>query len=106
MTTFICFVIAMVIMYILELFNGGFDMNELLSFIIMIVLLGSHVYLSTRKRAGWGIIIPLLIAASFYPVYRLISPAGTQAVVLAVIYLIALVCCFYIWFKARKDKNK
>jgi len=105
MTTFICFVIAMVFLYIMRLFTGGFNATELLSFILMVVLLGSHVYLSTRKRAIYGIVIPLLLAASFYPVYKLMHPAGMTLVVLICMYVAAIGCCLYIWYKARKDNE-
>ena len=50
MTTFICFVIAMVILYIMRLLTGGFDITELTSYLLMVLLLGTHVYLSTRKK--------------------------------------------------------
>lgn len=105
MTTFICFVIAMAIIYIMRLFTGGFNATELLSFILMIVLLGSHVYLSTRKKAIWGIVIPVIIVASFYPVYKLITPVGTILVILIGLYAISLGCCLYIWYKARKTND-
>ena len=102
MTTFICFVIAMVFIYVMRLFTGGFNITELLSFLLMIVLLGSHVYLSTRKKAVYGIVIPIFIIASFYPVYKMMNPAGTTFLVLTVSYMIALGSCIYIWYKARK----
>lgn len=70
MTTFICFVIAIVIIYVMRVFTGGFDITELVSFLLMIVLLGSHVYLSTRKKAIFGIVVPIFIIVSFYPVYK------------------------------------
>ena len=105
MTTFICFVIAMAIIYIMRLFTGGFNATELLSFILMIVLLGSHVYLSTRKKAIWGIVIPVIIVASFYPVYKLINPVGTILVILIGLYAISLGCCLHIWYKARKTND-
>lgn len=106
MTTFICFVIAMVIIYIIMIFTRGFDLNTSLSFLIMFALLGSHVYLVTRKKSIWGIIIPLIIVGSFYPVYKLTTPAGTTLVILIALYIIALGCCLYIWYKARKDYGK
>lgn len=71
MTTFICFVIAVAFIYVMRLFTGGFNPTELLSFMLMIILLGSHVYLATRKKAIFGIVIPIVIVASFYPIYKL-----------------------------------
>lgn len=105
MTTFICFVIAMVFICIMRLLTGGFDVEELLSFILMIVLLGSHVYLSTRKKAIYGIAIPIFIVASFYPVYKMMNPVSTTLVVLIGLYVIVLGNCLYIWYKARKNDN-
>lgn len=105
MTTLICFVIAMVFIYIMRLFTGGFDEIELLSFLLMIILLGSHVYLSTRKKAIFGIVIPIVIVASFYPVYNLMNHIGTTLVIFIVLYAISLGCCLYIWYKARKTDN-
>lgn len=105
MTTFICFVIAMVFIYVMRLFTGGFNPTELLSFILMIVLLGSHVYLSTRKKVISGIVIPIVIVASFYPVYKLMNPVGTKLVILIGLYAISLGCCLYIWYKARKTND-
>lgn len=105
MTTFICFVIAMIFIYIMRLFTGGFDVTELLSFFLMVALLGSHVYLSTRKKAIFGIIVPICIVASFYPVYKMMSPVGVALVILAGLYGIALGGCLYIWYKARKENN-
>lgn len=105
MTTFICFIIAMVIIYFLRLLTGGFDFNELLSFLIMMGLLGSHVYLSTRKRAIWGMVIPLVILASFYLIYRWMKPEGSTLVILIMLYAIAFGCTLYIWYKARKNHN-
>ena len=90
----------------MRLFSGGFNATELLSFLIMIALLGSHVYLSTRKKAIFGIVIPLFIAATFYPIYQFITPVGTALIMLVVLYVIALGCCFYIWYKARKSTGK
>lgn len=106
MTMFICFLIAVVLLYIMRLLNGGFDLTELLSFLMMIVLLGSHVYLVTRKKAIWGIVIPIFIVASFYPTYKLIDPVGEMFVLLIVLYLIVLGSCLYIWYKARKNNSK
>ncbi len=105
MTMFICFVIAMVFIYVMRLFTGGFDITELLSFILMMVLLGSHVYLSTRKKAIFGIVIPIVIVVSFYPVYKLMNPAGTTLVILIGLYAISLGCCLYIWYKARRTND-
>lgn len=105
MTMFICFVIAMVFIYVMRLFTGGFDITELLSFILMMVLLGSHVYLSTRKKAIFGIVIPIVIVVSFYPVYKLMDPAGTTLVILIGLYAISLGCCLYIWYKARRTND-
>ncbi len=103
MTTFICFVIAIVFIYVMRLFTGGFNITELLSFLLMIILLGSHVYLSTRKKAIFGVVIPIFIIASFYPVYKMVNPAGTTFLVLIMLYMIALGSCIYIWYKARKS---
>lgn len=50
MTMFICFVIAMLILYVMRVLMGGFDDKELLAYIIMIGILGSHVYLTTKKK--------------------------------------------------------
>ncbi|MBS7009255.1 hypothetical protein [Anaerostipes sp.] len=105
MTTFKCFIIGIAILYIIQLFSGGFDFKESLSYIIMIALLGSHVYLSTRKRAFLGIIVPLLLILSFYPVYKTINPAGKKLMILIGGYLIAIGCCLYIWYKAGKEKD-
>ena len=102
MTTFICFVIAMVILYIMRLLTGGFDITELTSYLLM-VLLGTHVYLSTRKKAIYGIVIPIFIVVSFYPVYKLTNPAGITLAVLIGLYIIALGSCLGIWYKARKS---
>lgn len=103
MTTFICFVIAMVILYIMRLLTGGFDVTELTSYLLMVLLLGTHVYLSTRKKAIYGIVIPIFIVVSFYPVYKLTNPAGITLVVLIGLYIIALGGCLGIWYKARKS---
>lgn len=105
MTSFICFVIAMAFIYVMRLFTGAFDITELLSFLLMIVLLGSHVYLSTRKKAIFGIVIPIFIIASFYPVYKIINPVGTTFLVLIMLYIIALGGCIYIWYKSRKNND-
>ena len=105
MTTFICFLTAMIFLYIIRLLIGGFNSAELLSFFIMTALLGTHVYLSTRKRAVFGIVIPLCIAASFYPIYQLLSPDKITSIVLIGLYVIALGSCLYIWYRARKDNN-
>ena len=102
MTTFICFVIAMVILYIMRLLTGGFDITELTSYLLM-VLLGTHIYLSTRKKAIYGIVIPIFIVVSFYPVYKLTNPAGITLAVLIGLYIIALGSCLGIWYKARKS---
>lgn len=106
MTTFICFLIAMAVIYIVMLCTNGFDLNTSLSFLIMFILLGSHVYLVTRKRAIYGIIVPVFIIVSFYPVYQLINPAGTTLILLISLYAIALGGCLYIWYKARRDHSK
>ena len=105
MTILICFAIAMVFIYVIRLFTGGFNITELLSFLLMIILLGSHVYLSTRRKAIYGIVIPIFIIASFYPVYKIMNPVGITFFVLIVLYMIALCSCIYIWYKARKSKN-
>ncbi len=102
MTTFICFVIAMVILYIMRLLTGGFDITELTSYLLML-LLGTHVYLSTRKKVIYGIVIPIFIVVSFYPVYKLTNPAGITLAVLIGLYIIALGSCLGIWYKARKS---
>ena len=105
MTTFMCFIIAMAVLYIVQVSSGGFDLKTFLSFIITVALLGIHVYLSTRKKAILGIAVPLVLILSFYPVYKLIHPSDTQTVILSGAYLIAIGCSLYIWYKARKDKN-
>lgn len=106
MTTFICFAIAMAILYIMQVFSGGFDFEELLSFIIMMALLGGHVYLSTRRKVFLGGVIPTLLILSFYPVCKMINPVGSQLFILIGGYLVAIGCCLYIWYKARKDNRK
>ncbi len=103
MTTFICFVIAMVILYIMRLLTGGFDVTELTSYLLMLMLLGTHVYLSTRKKAIYGIVIPIFIVVSFYPVYKLTNPAGITLVVLIGLYILTLGSLLGIWYKARKS---
>ena len=105
MTTFICFVIAMVILYIMRLLTGGFDVTELTSYLLMLMLLGTHVYLSTRKKAIYGIVIPIFIVVSFYPVYKLTNPAGITLVVLIGLYILTLGSLLGIWYKARKSDN-
>lgn len=105
MTTFICFMIAMVFLYIMKLATGGFDFTEFVSFLLMIILLGGHVYLSTRKKAIWGAVVPVVIVASFFPVYKLINPDGRTLIVLILLYAIALVSCLFIWYRARKTKD-
>ena len=65
MTILICFAIAMVFIYVIRLFTGGFNITELLSFLLMIILLGSHVYLSTRRKAIYGIVIQYLLLRRF-----------------------------------------
>ena len=103
MTTFICFVIAMVILYIMRLLTGGFDVTELTSYLLMLMLLGTHVYLSTRKKVIYGIVIPIFIVVSFYPVYKLTNPAGITLVVLIGLYILTLGSLLGIWYKARKS---
>lgn len=103
MTTFICFVIAIAIIYIMKLSTGGFDVKEFISYTLMVVLLGAHVYLSTRKKAIWGLIVPVVTVVSFYPVYKLINPDGFSLIMLILLYIIAFVCFLYIWYRARKD---
>ncbi len=105
MTTFIYFIIAMVILYIVKLLISGFDITELISYLIMAVLLVSHVYLSTRKKAILGIVIPIFFVISFYPVYKLINPVGATLVVLIGSYVITLGCFFGVWYRARKNKD-
>ena len=78
MTTFICFVIAMTIVYLMKLLDGGFDLKELLAFILMVALLGSHVYLSAGKRAVYGLAVPAVIVISFFPVYKMTAPSGVS----------------------------
>lgn len=95
----------MIFIYIMRLFTGGFDATELLSFLLMMILLGSHVYLSTRKKAIFGIVVPIVIVASFYPVYKLMNPVGTTFVILIGLYAISLGCCLHIWYKARKTND-
>lgn len=101
MTTFICFVIAMVFLYVMQLLNGGFEIREFIAFILMIAILGSHVYLTTRKKAIFGIIVPLFLIATFFPVYKIIHPTGSTLIVLILVYIIAIGCCLYIWYRAR-----
>lgn len=103
--TFICFVIAMVFLYIVKLFTGGFDLTELMSFVLMVILVGTHVYLSTKKKF-LGIVIPIFIIISFYPVYKMVSPTDIELISLVVAYIIALGSCIFIWYKARKDIGK
>ena len=106
MTTFICFMIAMVFLYVMRLFSGGFDLKELLSFVIMVVILGSHVYLCTRKKAILGCVVPIIILASFFPVYRIMAPvSSTTLMILLCLYMVAIGSCLYIWYKARKDNK-
>lgn len=105
MTAFICFLIAMAVIYIVMLSTNGFDLNASLSYWIMFILLGSHVYFVTRKKAIYGIIVPVFIIVSFYPVYQLINPAGATLILLIGLYASALGCCLYIWYKARKDHS-
>ena len=105
MTTYICFLIAMIILYIMKLLSGGFNLRELIAFFLMMILLGSHVYLSTRKRAIWGIVVPAVLMISFYPVYNLISPNGTQLIALIAAYVIAIGCSLFVWYQARKNIN-
>ena len=106
MNTFICFGIAMAGIYIMRLLTGGFNLTELISYILMVGLLGAHVYLCTRKRVVWGIVIPVLIVISFYPMCRVMRPSGTVLAVLIGLYAAALGSCLYIWSKARKDIQK
>lgn len=103
MTTFICFAIAMIILYFSKLFTTGFNLTELLSYLIMMAVVGLHVYLSTRKYAWLGVIVPLLIVISFYPVYKLTHPVDTVLIGLTGLYVIAFSGCLYVWYKARKD---
>ncbi len=103
MTTYICFIIAMICIYIFELLDGGFDLKDCIAYFIMLVVLGAHVYLSTRKKALWGIVIPIVIVISFYPVYRIIKPIGSELLVLIGLYFITIVSTLYVWYKARKS---
>ena len=105
MTTYICFLIAMIILYVMKLLSGGFNLRELVAFLLMGVLLGSHVYLSTRKRAIWGIAVPVVLVISFFPVYTLISPNGIQLITLIIFYAIAIGCSLFVWYKARRNMN-
>lgn len=106
MTTLICFTIAMICILIINLLNGGFQAREFPAYIIMVILLGTHVYFSTRKKVLWGIVIPIFIALTFYPVYRIINPTGTEVIMLVGLYVIAFSLSLIIWYQARKnDKN-
>ncbi len=103
MTIYICFVIAMIFIYIIELLNGGFKLKEFLAYFIMMALLGAHVYFTTRKKALWGIIVPTFIVVSFYPVNKLINPVGVENIVLIGLYLIVFILTLFIWYKARES---
>lgn len=106
MTTYICFLIAMIILYVMKLLSGGFNLRELVAFLLMMILLGSHVYLSTRKRAIWGIVVPAILVISFFPVYTVISPTGTQLIALIGFYAIVVGCSIFVWYKARRNTNQ
>lgn len=104
MTTFICFAIAMTILCFMKVLTGGFHtMDEILTFVLMMVLLGGHVYLSTRKKAVYGSVVPILVVISFYPVYKLTAPAGAAVFILVGLYVITLAGFLAIWYKARKN---
>jgi len=103
---FLCFAIAIAILYFTRLLTGGFDQNSFLSFMIMIGLLGTHVYLTTRKKAVFGIIVPIFLVLSFYPVCKMTNPSKSQFIILSCFYIIALVCFLYICYKAREDYKK
>lgn len=106
MTTFICFVIAMTIVYLMKLLDGGFDLKELLAFILMVALLGSHVYLSAGKRAVYGLAVPAVIVISFFPVYKMTAPSGDELAFLILGYFIAVIGCVFIWYRVRKGNRE
>lgn len=106
MTTLICFIIAMTILYFIELSDGGFNIDDLMAYLIAVVILGLHTYLCTRKSVIWGAVVPILVLASFYPVYRLIEPTGSSLFMLICLYAIILVLCLYLWRDIRKKKSK
>lgn len=102
---FICFVIAMAVIYLMQLFDGGFDLKELLAFVLMVLLLGSHVYLSTGKRAVYGLAVPAVLLVSFIPVYKMTDPSGSELAFLILGYIIAVGSCIFIWYRARRDNH-
>lgn len=106
MTTLICFIIAVTILYFIELSDGGFNTDDFMAYLIAVVILGLHTYLCTRKSAIWGAVVPILVCASFYPVYRLIEPTGSSLFMLICLYVILLVLCLYLWRGIRKKKSK
>lgn len=106
MKNFICFVIAMTLIYIIKFVTGGLDAEGFLSYFLMVALLGSHVYFSTRKRAIFGIVIPIVIVASFYPIYQLMHPTSIKLAVLIGMYVIVLGMLFFIWYQVRKNDNR
>ena len=106
MKNFICFVIAMALIYIIKFVTGGLDAEGFLSYFLMVALLGSHVYLSTRKRAIFGIVIPIVIEASFYPIYQLMHSTSIKLAVLIGMYVIVLGMLFFIWYQVRKNDNR
>ena len=105
MTTLICFIIAMTILYFIELSDGGFNMDDFMAYLIAVAVLGLHTYFCTRKSAIWGAVVPILVLASFYPVYRL-EPTGSSLFMLICLYAIILVLCIYLWRDIRKKKTK
>ena len=106
MKNFICFVIAMALIYIIKFVTGGLDAEGFLSYFLMVALLGSHVYLSTRKRAIFGIVIPIVTVASFYPIYQHMHPTSIKLAVLIGMYVIVLGMLFFIWYQVRKNDNR
>lgn len=105
MTMWICFCIAMVVGYVIQLGIRGFDAVSTISFLIMFVIVGAHIFFTTRKKAIWGIVVPLFILISFYPVYKLIEPRGTVLVSLVGLYVITLGMLLFVWYKARQNKD-
>lgn len=106
MTTLICFIIAMTILYFIELSDGGFNMEDLMVYLLTTAFLGIHTYLCTRKRAIWGIVFPIFVCASFYPVYQLINPTGSSLIILVGMYAIVLVLSLYLWRNIRRSDTK
>ncbi len=103
MKHFLNYLIVMTLLYIFMVMQNGFDSDTTLSFIVVLVILGGHVYLITRKHAILGIIIPSVIAISIYPAYQIISPKGAEIVVFVALYVITEVQAIWIWRIVRKD---